>query len=391
MKIILRHPGGSRGPGFKLDFKSRLKTWFPAFAGMTMLVAMTVRAEEAGSASGLTLLRNSSARASALGEAYVSVSDDITAMDFNPASLATLLSGQGSLQYERGLFEDSFSKAMVGTPFGETGAFGLSMGQYTSGKADLYDGVTQKTVTAEQDRVASLGYGFRRNAFAFGAGVKYLWSELAETYSGTAGSADLGVQYQLRPGLRLGAAGPLYQSKLRYASVEEKLPKVYRAGIGWTGSMPLATGKLPLQLLMDVPYDATDQTTALALGAETVISVLAFRVGFNSRSDVQQFSMGAGFRFMNMNLDYAFGLVSESAVNAQHKISFSFRFAGFQPPSKSQRNYQVYQLKPGETLDSIARSRSVNANDIYTLNRHQYSNPEDIQPGARILLPTVKN
>ena len=82
-------------------------------------------AKGAGTSSGLALLRDSGARSSALGEAFTSVGNDITAMDFNPASLASLASGHASLQYEKGAFDDAFSKAMVGARTSEHGSFGL--------------------------------------------------------------------------------------------------------------------------------------------------------------------------------------------------------------------------------------------------------------------------
>src|SRR5262245_32893831 len=85
-------------------------------AGMTILFLLTIaplHASGTGSA-GITLFRISGARASALGEAFTAMNNDITALEFNPGSLATLESGQISLQHQNGFIDDSFSKALVG-------------------------------------------------------------------------------------------------------------------------------------------------------------------------------------------------------------------------------------------------------------------------------------
>ncbi len=374
-----------------------------------------------GTTPGLTLLRSGGARSSALGEAFTSVPNDITAMEFNPASLATLESGQTALQYERGIFDDAFSKAMLGFRTPSSGVFGLSLGYYNSGKTDLFDGNnTQQSVIAEQDRLANLGYGFQRGSYQFGASVQYLSSNLAQSNSASATSLNVGLQHPLSSHLRIGVSGPLVQSKLQYADTGEKLPRLYRAGVGWLANVPLATGNLPLQFLTDVPYDANAHVTSLALGVETHISVMALRLGFNTQSDVQQFSVGTGFQFGRMDLDYSFGMVGNSNVNAQHKITFSYRFDDARTHSLSSApvlssnnsdsteknvwalkpgqpldstSYRVYELKEGETLESVARSRYGSSSywqDIYSVNSHMYASPDQIKAGSTILLPVKK-
>jgi hypothetical protein len=139
-------------------------------------------------------------------------------------------------------------------------------------------------------------------------------------------STEGGLLYQIAPCLRFGVAGPLVQSKLRYASAKENLPRVYRAGISWTFDLPLASGGLPLQVLFDTPYYANEDQLSVALGVETHVGPLALRLGSSTRSNIQNFSMGAGFQFQRKSLDYAFGLASNSAFDSVHKINFSYRF-----------------------------------------------------------------
>lgn len=354
----------------------------------------------AGSAAGLTLLKNSGARSSSLGEAFTAMTGDVTAMTFNPASLGTLEFNEASLHHEEGLFDDSFNKAMVGI-LRPSGVVGVSAGYYNSGKATLYDGVNpERSVVAQEDVEAGLGYGFRIKSAAWGAAIRYLKSDLAETNSASALSGDVGLQFQLATKLRAGVSGPLYQSKLKYASTGEELPRVYRAGVQWNASLPLATGALPVQFLFDVPYYANDRDAAFAAGAETHIGLLAFRLGFNSRSDIQQFSVGAGFRFQRLSLDYSFGLAGNSDVSSVQKINLSMQFGRSASELKAlvgkrpeRSTYQVYQVKEGETLESIALTRfgaTVGWSEIFSLNRHLYSSPDEIKPGCRIVVPARK-
>jgi hypothetical protein len=355
------------------------------------LLAMTAWAGGAGSVTGMTLLHDSGARSTALGGAFTSMTDDITAMDFNPASLSTLNSGQLSLDYERGFFDDTFSKAMVGVPGILNGTMGVSLGYYNSGKTTLYDGVDpERSVVAQQDMLASAGYGFKLSSFDVGTSVKYLKSELAQTSQASAVSADVGLQYQFAHGIRAGVSGPIAQSNLHYADTNENLPKVYRAGVGWDFKIPLASGAVPLHLLFDVPYDANARVAAYAAGAETHVGIMALRLGASTQSDIQQFSMGAGFEFHRMSLDYSFGLVNNGTFDAVHKINFSLRFDGLNAHSSKDLAYGVYEMKNGDTLESIALQRYGSADrwpEIYAKNRQQYSSPEEIRPGSKILLP----
>ncbi|MFN0118816.1 MAG: PorV/PorQ family protein [Elusimicrobiota bacterium] len=353
-------------------------------------------AKGSGTSAGLTFLRNSGARSGALGEAFVAMTDDITAIDFNPASLATLGFNQASLHHEQGLFDDSFNKAMLGIRHRPKRAFGISAGFYDSGKANLFDGVNPiRSVTAQQDFVSNLGYGFRYKTMDWGVSIKYLKSQLADTNSASAFSGNIGIQYQLSEKFRMGASGPIYQSHLRYTDVTEEVPRIYRIGMSFLGKLPLGTGNLPVQFLCDVPYDSTEGLASFNFGAEAQLGqLMALRMGFNTRSDIQQFSIGSGFHFRRMNLDYSFGLANNRAFESIQKINFSFQFAGELKIEKVERSsYQLYEVKDGETLESIALSRLGSAAswaDIFALNKYMYSSPDQIVPGKRILIPTPK-
>src|SRR5260221_13710945 len=111
----------------------------------TLTIAMAVlmstsglHANGNGTSTGLTLLESPGARPPALGEAFTSVSDDITALGYNPASLGTLTSGQASFLYNKGIAQDSSGHLAIGVPT-HLGGLGLSVGYYNGGDFQLFD------------------------------------------------------------------------------------------------------------------------------------------------------------------------------------------------------------------------------------------------------------
>jgi len=68
-----------------------------------------------GTSAANTLLNPASARPAALGEAFTAMQDDISAMDYNPASVKSLSSGQASFFYQKGLTDDAHGNFLIGT------------------------------------------------------------------------------------------------------------------------------------------------------------------------------------------------------------------------------------------------------------------------------------
>ena len=69
-------------------------------AGLILLAgqfAPSAMGADLGSTAGLSLFRISGARASAMGEAFTAMKDDITAFEFNPGSLARRSRNRGFL------------------------------------------------------------------------------------------------------------------------------------------------------------------------------------------------------------------------------------------------------------------------------------------------------
>src|SRR4051812_12277593 len=76
----------------------------------------------AGNSGALTLLEDFGAKPASLGEAYSAVSNDLSAMGYNPAGISNLDSGQASFLYNKGAAEDAFGRASIAAPMKKGGA-----------------------------------------------------------------------------------------------------------------------------------------------------------------------------------------------------------------------------------------------------------------------------
>lgn len=387
--------------------------------------ASSVYAKGAGTSGGLTLIEATSARASSLGEAYSAMTDDIAAFGYNPASLGSMQSGQAAFLYQQGLVDDSYGHFMIGGP-SRKGSIGLSLGYYNGGEMELYDGVTERTVTSQRDLALALGYARDIGPVTFGMTGKYLSSELIETEKATAFAGDFGLSVPVMSRLRIGAAVQNIGTQLKFIEEGDDLPRIARAGF----ALALIPQKYVTTLLVDAPYFLNEEELRPSVGLEVSIGVLSLRGGYKSGSDLQEFSVGTGFQLGRSSLDYSFGLADK--LDSQHRVSLAMRFGGgavtpaftkkekqepavaekpvldkeakpvvvqerrhtigesvsAKPVRKAAR--RVYTVRHGDTLATIAAKTygdSRQWKSIYTANKHLIENPRNIEVGQKIILP----
>jgi len=413
-------------------------------AAFSMTANSTVLAGP-GTSGGLTLLEAPGARASALGEAYSAVMDDVAAFAYNPSALKSLKSGQASFMYQKGLVDDTFSQVMIGSPWRRMGV-GLSIGHYDGGDFELSDGNAQRSVSAQKDLVVSLGAARTVGPVSVGLTAKYLSSQLVETERATAYAADIGLSFSVSPRLNLGGAFQNFGTKLKFVSEGDPLPRIMRLGASYS-LLP----KYGTMLLFDMEHLFNESETHPALGIETRVGPLALRAGYRQSADLGEFSVGTGFSWNRSNVDYSFGLTNGAqSLDSQHRVAYSFRFGGpgggnqlfvrkkgrenksapqtaqlnavgskqaavhppmsysavssakrtppsfaARPPVVAARTSSVtkkklYVVKPGDNLAQIARNVYGDHRmwrTIYMANRHLISSPTELEVGQRIALP----
>ena len=301
------------------------------------LIFATVYLQAAGSSgtSGFSFLNLPvGARATALGQAFTSVPNDIQGLVYNPASLATLAASQLSFQHLS--YVDNVDQEAVS--YGHAGRQeGMSWGI-------LANYLSVKDITRTVSTGQSSGDGFTENGtfstydmalglsaagpvledLKVGGTVKFIRESLSDA-SSNAGAFDGGVIYRLSDehswnvGVSLLNVG--FASK--YADAAVKLPSTFRTGI---------SGQPFSQWLLAADYvKRVDTSGEFDVGAEvTPRRFLSLRLGYRyaltapDLGGLSNFSAGIGLRHNRFSFDYAFIPMGDLGIT--HRITVGYRF-----------------------------------------------------------------
>ncbi len=304
-------------------------------AGCFLFANSALHAADTSGTSGFAFLNIPvGARATALGQAFTSVPNDVQGLPYNPASLATLLASQLSFQHLN-YVENTVQEAVL---YGKAGrdeamSWGLSVNYLR------VDNITRTVATN-----LSTGEGFRETGgfstydmsmglsaagpvsdeIKVGATVKLLRESLADA-SSNAGAVDAGIMYRLQDehAWNVGASVSNLGFASKFADASVKLPYTFRTGVS---GQPFA------QWLLSADYvKRVDTSGELDAGAEVNLKkMFSLRVGYRyalTRTDLggfSDFSAGAGLRKKNISLDYAFIPLGDLGVT--HRITVGWRF-----------------------------------------------------------------
>lgn len=271
------------------------------------------------------------ARATAMGEAFVPVADDASALYWNPAGLPWIDQNQISLNHAS--WPAEIGHEFVGTVFtygSIPGTFGVSanilqmkpMNVTTSfkpnGTGDTFDAGD-----------LSLNFTYARyltNKFSFGGTLKWIHSGIEEEFSeGVA--MDFGTLYDtgfraIKVGMTISNLGP----NMKFIEQDYPLPTIFKVGL----AMPAIQSeehRLLSAAEFNHPSDAAERAN---LGLEYVYLgfsqnfELALRGGYMLNRDEESFAGGFGVRFptskvTSAQVDYAF--VEMGKLGESHKIS----------------------------------------------------------------------
>ncbi|MBN1352612.1 PorV/PorQ family protein [candidate division KSB1 bacterium] len=289
----------------------------------------------------------------AMGDAYVSQVQDISAVYWNPAGLAFMKNNQTMFMAQPWLVDVNTSYVAVGVPVSNLGTFALNVIHIGYGEMEVTT-LSQQEGTGEMfdanEFAAALSYGRAiTDWFAFGASVKYVSSQIWHE-TGSAIAFDLGVIIKtefLSPsgrqtdGMRIGMSISNYGTKLRYDGIDLLNPIDIEPGENGNfrdvpGQFRLSSWELPLIFRIGVsmqPIRMGNQSITFAanalhpnnnsesvnLGLEYAVNIpafgkLFFRGGYKAlfmESSEYGLTLGAGFA-MNLpkntgiRCDYAY-------------------------------------------------------------------------------------
>jgi long-subunit fatty acid transport protein len=302
--------------------------------------------QRAGTSSATFLKIGIGARATGLGESFVAVANDPTAIYWNPAGLASLqrqevslnhISWPGDINYEH------ISYVLPVQKLGGSLAFQFGLLSTEIDETTEYQPFGTGRSYFFNDLVAGASYARRwTDKLLVGAGLKYVREDLGSDVGGPTTNAflfDLGSIYYLGYGsVRIAVAltnfGPQFKPSGQFVSpISGEVrsydgfdpPMVFRYGVAFE-PIESARQRLTTSIEFDQP---ADNALLMKAGAEwTWDRTLSLRTGYNFGADDLKFSTGAGVHVplgaIQSDFDYAY--THAEFLDAAHRLTLGLRF-----------------------------------------------------------------
>ncbi len=322
-----------------------------ALAGL-LLGAAPARAQfdlgsqRAGTSSGAFLKIGVGARAVALGEAFVAVANDPSAIVWNPAGLASLLRQEvqfSHTEWPGDITHDFLIYVLPSRKLGGSIAIQLGMLSTQLDETDEYHPFGTGRSFYYSDFVAGVAYGRRwTDKLLIGAGIKYVREDLGSQVGGPTTSAtlvDLGSIYYLGYGsVRIATSLSNFGAEMTpggsyvspYSGETRSYdgfdpPIQFRYGLAFEA---IETAHQRLTVATEIAQPA-DNAQRIKAGLEwTVQRRYSLRCGYNFNSDIMRLSAGAGIavplKLAQGTIDYAY--TDGGPLLGINRLSLGFRF-----------------------------------------------------------------
>lgn len=266
------------------------------------------------------------ARAAGMGDAYVAVAQDPTALYWNPAGIAVAPDLDFHASHNEWISDVRYE--YLSAVRGMRGhALGAHVAMLHMGELQGYDTLGNFTESFRAyDFSFGLSYGRRMfRSLEVGATGKVLHERIHD-YSTTGFAADLGVRYRtpLR-GLTLAATATNLGPSLKYEQDTFLLPAAARIGAAYRTRRVLSG--LILATDLQIPNDNDVRGN---VGAELLVhEMVALRGGAKLNYDEEAGSFGVGINYRDYMFDYAYTPFSSSSqLGDVHRISVGWRPSG---------------------------------------------------------------
>jgi outer membrane protein OmpA-like peptidoglycan-associated protein len=289
----------------------------------------------AGTTSGDFLKIAVGARPASMGEAFIGLADDATAMQWNPAGMTQLSLPEVTLTHLSYIADINYEYVGYSMPWhGQGLGLGVTWLNVAPFNSTLDPSAQQGSAS---DYSISGAYAFNLSKqLSVGVVARTILSDLA-TDSSVGASADLGALFKpFGRSLSLAVVVQNLGIQTAYESDSDPLPITLKFGGAWR--LYDANNRNWFNALLDV-NKSLDDRFHYNIGAELwLFDLLALRGGYqlseggddlqSDSTDLANVTVGAGFRFGAANLDYAFVPLGE--LGYTHRISASWKF-GFDP------------------------------------------------------------
>jgi hypothetical protein len=283
---------------------------------MIVIMSACLSAEDGkGGGPGAFLQLNLSARVMAMGGAYLGVSDDASAIFYNPAGLAQIQWNTVTASYRTMDFDRKLGFIGVGLQALEEARIGIGWIHASDGNIDgrdLEGELTGEDLSYSDNAIAITFAKKFGDKFLLGATGAYFITKVANLTSNTI-NFNLGAMAELD---KLNFLGPeSFFDVLRVGIVVDNLGGIYR----WnTGDYYAPLGGIGV---------SQEENFRFAAGGEyTLMEALALRAGYGNK----RVAFGAGFFktfvYYRLKFDYAFASgIDGEAANHLFTVGFEFR------------------------------------------------------------------
>lgn len=283
-------------------------------------------------------------RASAMGSAFVGVSDDASALFSNPSGLGFLDQGQVFLNSDFWLVGTFQESAVVGLPISPGEGVGLAVHYLDYGSFEGRDtsGIPTKPYGANRWGIQG-GWGMEvLKDLAFGIGLGDSQTTLAGVTNNHLYS-DLGLLLRMDPGLRFGVSYLNGGLSTAGTSSEDAID----LGASYATDLDPNT-----HLLASIGTSFEPQGPQyFQIGAEMMVEQRLFlRAGFQTALTdmgligLSDLTAGVGLRFSDMSLDYAFLPYGE--LGTVHQISLGYQFGASDRPAPLRKKAPALTAQP---------------------------------------------
>lgn len=305
-------------------------------------------ADDGGTESPFSL--GAGARAMGMGNGFVGLADDATAVYYNPAGLPALQTQQISFLHTI-LFEETiydFVSYVYPHKQGALGIAGMRLGTDDIGRRDedYYD---LGRFDASQMQLM-ISYG-RRIMSRLDAGISLKMAHHSiDTYSAYGYGLDIGGKIALLPQL---TGGVLLQdvigARMQLINEKERTPFTLKMGLAYRLQREGCPMSSNIVFDVDVPENrSTKLRTGLELMHETGLSL---RGGY----DRDNLTLGLGIRYQDLYFDYAYKFMEN--LDDSHRFSLTFNFGLTRRESEARRDEAARQS--GDLLISENRRQAL--------------------------------